>query len=350
MSQEAYKLNVQDMVSISPSKICKTVSITKSYKNSLGYWEYTEKPKTQPNENPSPLKRQFHNFNISENSARRLKQKIEYLFLYARKRNIITYNGKRLQSFKVCFLTLTLPSIQQHNTGILISTCLDSFLQTLRKRLGMKNYVWRLEFQSNGNAHFHICTDTYIDYYFAKKHWNKALNSLGYIDRYTEKMSELTYNQYCERFGKNYKGEKISNDIMYKRWQSGVKSKWKSPNTVDVKNARSSDNIGFYISKYFSKKEKSSKKNQLDTEENSFAIRLCFWSRTLSRMMPESMPAEYYNVDIIDLLDNDESVIKCVFDYCVVYYYDIKKLNPFLRTYLLEFFEKLKVEEAYQSA
>ena len=68
MHKELYKLNVQEMISISPSKVCKTISISKSVKNSLGYWELKEK-----NKNTSSLKKlekKYHNFEISENSQK----------------------------------------------------------------------------------------------------------------------------------------------------------------------------------------------------------------------------------------------------------------------------------------
>lgn len=342
---EQYILNVEKCISISPSKVSITNQITKSYKNSLGYWEYKERPKVSNNNNS--VKRKFHEFNISINSQRKLRQKIEYLFLYAKPRNIITYNGKKIPSFKVCFLTLTLPSKQIHNSGTIITTILDDFLQVLRKRLGMKNYVWRLEFQSNGNIHFHICTDTYVDYYFALRHWNKSLNKLGYVDRYSSEMSKLSFLDYSKRFGKNYKGVPIDRNILLKRYQNGVKTKWNKPNTVDVKNAKSKDSIGFYISKYFSKNEKGCKCNQLDNEGNSFAIRLCFWSRSLSRLSPESISEFYYEVDVHKYLLQDESVNIVVYDYCTVIYFDLHKLKPFIKDYLKHYFNLVKNEAEY---
>lgn len=343
--KEAYKLNVEKCISISPSKVSITNQITKSYKNSLGYWEYKEKPKT--NSKTNSIKRKFHEFNISLNSSRKLRQKIEYLFLYAKPRNIITYNGKKIPSFKVCFLTLTLPSKQIHNSGTIITTVLDDFLQTLRKRLGMKNYVWRLEFQNNGNIHFHICTDTYVDYYFALRHWNKSLNKLGYIDRYSLEMSKLSFNDYSKRFGKNYKGEYVDRNILLKRYQNGVKTKWNKPNTVDVKNAKSKDSIGFYISKYFSKSDKGVKCNVLDNEDNSFAIRLCYWSRSLSRLAPESISEFYYEIDVHKYLLMEDSVNVVVYDYCTVIYFDLHKLKPFLKDYLKHYFGIVKKEAEY---
>lgn len=342
-----YKLYVQEMVSVLPSKVSVTTEIQKQIKNSKGSWIFKPKFKSTSNNDVPKLVRKFHNFEISQNSARKLRQKIDFLYHYSKNRTVRTYTGKKLRNFKTCFLTLTLPSEQVHNTGMIITNCLDPFLQICRQRLKMQNYVWRLEFQGNGNAHFHILTDTYIDYYFARKHWNKCINYLGYLDRYKEKMNALSYSGYCDLYGKDFKGNEISPAVLFKRYSTGVATKWNKPNSVDVKAIRSNKEIALYISKYFSKKEKTAKCNALDNEENSFAIRLCFWSRSLSRLKLETMPRDFYTVDIVRLLASDENVLRCVYEYCVVYYFDLKDVHHLLRDYINEYFEKLRVECEY---
>lgn len=348
MSKEAYKLNVQEMISISPSKVCKTISVSKSYKNSMGSWEYSPKIKSGTTE--KKLVKKYHNFEISPNSQKNLRSKVEWLFQYARSRNIKTYTNKIIKNYKCGFITLTLPSKQKHNTGYIITQMLDEFLQQLRKRIKMINYVWRLEFQANGNAHFHIVTDSYCDYYLALKVWNKILNAHGYIEPYKNKMSALSYNQYVARFGKKKNGEKIQNEVLFKRYNYGKSTNWSNPNTVDCKNISKGGSISFYISKYFSKKEKSAKKNELDNEANSFALRLCFWSRSLSRCKAESMPIEYYDANVFEILKKDESVYCVVYDYCTVLYYEFHKLGDFAQEVLNRYFKQCKFDDNYTPA
>lgn len=342
-----YRLRVLQMVSVLPSKVSVTTDISKQYRDSSGNWIFREKKPVSNVSNEKKLVRKFHNFDISVNSARNLRKKIDFLYYYSNARRVKTYSGKVISNFKVLFLTLTIPSQQIHNTGMIITNILDPFLQICRQRLKMQNYVWRLEFQANGNAHFHILTDTYIDYYFAKKHWNKCLNNLGYIDAYRAKMEALSYNDYCQAYGKDYKGNKVSNDVLFKRYNAGKSTNWKNPNSVDVKSIRSSREISFYISKYFSKKDKGQKCNALDNEENSFALRLCYWSRSLSRLELESMPYDYYDADFVELLEADASVIRCVYDYCVVYYYDIATVGIYLKKAINAVLERVRLEADY---
>ena len=164
------------------------------------------------------------------------------------------------------------------------------------------------------------------------------------------KMKALSYTEYCQLYGKDFKGEKVSNELLYKRYNAGKSTNWKNPNSVDVKSIRSSREISFYVSKYFSKKDKGQKCNELDTEENSFALRLCYWSRSLSRLKLESMPYDYYEADIVQLLDADESVIRCVYDYCVVYYFDISNVGIYLKKALNAVLERVRLEAEYVAA
>lgn len=208
----------------------------------------------------------------------------------------------------------------------------------------MNNYVWRLEFQANGNVHYHIATDTYIDYFFAQKSWNAILSKHGYIQSYATRMQSLSYTDYLARY---CSGSSAPADVLYKRYVTGKASGWSNPNTVDVKNAKSSDNIGYYISKYFSKKEKSAAKNNLDNETNGFAVRLCFWSRSLSRCKAESMPVDYFPCDFRKLLKNCDGAIEKVFDYCRVIYFDWHKLASWAKWALGAYFAQEMKENDY---
>ena len=118
-----YKIHVLDKISISPSSVSFTQQISKQYKNSLGQWVFKEsKPcvKNGDHKKENTLRKEWHKMEISKNSQRNLRQKIEYLFLYAKPRRIRTYNQKILANFKVVFLTLKMPSKKIRWAGLLV--------------------------------------------------------------------------------------------------------------------------------------------------------------------------------------------------------------------------------------
>lgn len=343
-----------DYYSLHPSKFVHTVRRETLAKNPEGYYEkykyVSNAPASDFVQSRAPkknLKKSFHNFRISDNSSRNLRSKVDYLFLFANKRSVRTYRNKKIKDFKCTFLTLTLPATQKTPTSVLQKEVFEPFLQSLRQRLGMQNYVWRLEFQKNGNAHYHIITDTYVDYYFARRRWNECLEYHGYITDYSSIMSAMSYSEYEYKYKKSFKG---SASQLFERYKAAKKENWQNPNSVDVKVLSSKNRIGGYIAKYFSKGSKNTICNKLDNESNAFALRLAFWSRSLSRCKSESMPIEYYPADYNNLLKAVESVIHKAFDYCRVAYFEFTELPATVQRMLWQYFGRVKSEINYISA
>lgn len=344
--------------SIRPDRISRVVRARKLVLHPDGYYcSHKERLKTLltattkntngPGSSTPRLQRKFHNFLISENSRRNLRDKINYLHTFANARTITTYTGKTIYNFKCAFVTLTLPSAQKTPTHAVSKELLDPLLQVLRQRLKMENYVWRLEFQKNGNVHYHIVTDTYIDYHFVSQQWNNILEKHGYISDYAAKMKSLGWSGYLATYGQNPKTNKAD---LFERWQKGESQLWRQPNTADVRNVAGNRNIGGYISKYFSKPAGASVSNSLDNEANSFGLRLCFWSRSLSRVKTDSMPMGYYQANFVKLLQSVPGVVKKVFDYATVWYYDLNTLPYSVKSFFDDFFTKEKELVGYFGA
>ena len=293
------------------------------------------------------VERKFHNFQISTNSRKKLIEKILWLNQFAKSRTIRTYSGKQIFNFRTSFITLTLPAQQEHSTAEISKECFERFLTTLRNRLKMINYVWKLEFQENGNVHYHLITDTYVDYFWALKHWNNIINKLGYVDRYRERMNVLSFEEYRNQFGGEHK-----NDIklMASRYAKGKREDWKQPNSVDMRAVRTNNNLHYYLSKYFAKAGEKANVNAYDNEENSFALRLCFWSRSLSKVSTLSMPEQFYNFDFFPFFETAKNVVLRVYDYCRVAYYSLSQFSDDRKRELYILFNQLKLSFGYKSA
>jgi len=274
------------------------------------------------NEKPK-VKRSFHNFRISTNAMRTLKTKINWLYYLAKPRTIQTYSKKKIFNFKLGFYTFTLPSKQQHPTHEITTRLFNQLLTELRQRTQLKNYVWRLEFQRNKNVHYHLVTDTYLDYFFIKKIWNRILSNAGYIKAYQEKHKKLSFKQYNDLYNRD---GKIDKNKMSKRFARGKKEDWKNPNTVDVKPVVSKKAIAVYISKYFAKnKEGKTIKNDLDNEENSSNLRLWFCSRSLSKLHKVTEYAEAFKDDIFEMAKEIKDCLLVINDYVRVVCFDLSK-------------------------
>jgi hypothetical protein len=251
------------------------------------------------NSNTKTIIKKFHNFNISHNANKTIKEKINWLYYLSKSRYKQTYSGKSIYNYKLSFITLTLPSTQIHSTSFITKNIWNHFLVEIRKVAKMDNYVWRLEFQENRNVHYHLVSDSYLDYYMILKVWNRIINKFGYVDAYSKRFNKLSLDAYNKLTNSN---NKIDFEIIKKRYLKGLKNKWMVPNSVDVKSVMNRKKISNYIAKYFGKSSNNENNcNSLDNENNSFSLRLWFCSRTLSKLksVTDYFENVSYNINFI---------------------------------------------------
>lgn len=289
--------------------------------------------------------RSFHNFELSPNAYRSLRQKITWLYHASKKRDIKTYSGRHIFSFRCAFITFTLPSSQKTPTIDVTSRLFNNCLTVLRQRFGMQNYVWRLEFQGNGNVHYHLATDSYIDYFAVQKVWNQILELDGYISDYRQKHEKMTLKDYVTQYGKQ---GTVPFQVLAKRYAKGKATNWSNPNSVDVKSIVSKNAIAAYISKYFGKSSKKAKKcNPLDNEDNSSSLRLWFCSRGLSRLKTISDYLPHVSFSPESLVRECRGFKRIVYQYAVVYYFELKTSIGWSRRFLESVFSGYLKEMGY---
>ena len=308
--------------------------------NEVSWYGKNDKPseKSRSVSSSPKVSKQFHNFKISSAAHKNIQEKITWLYTLGKSRYVKTYSGKEIFNFKINFLTLTLPSSQVHNTATITNDLFNQFLTEIRQRTRMENYVWRLEFQGNGNVHYHIVTDTFIDYFFARKIWNRILNKFAYIDNFAEKMNGLSLNEYFQKYGQD-KHENFTK--IAKAYAKGVAEKWRNPPTVDVKVCTSQNAISNYISKYFSKNDDAKCIcNPLDNEQNSFSLRLWFCSRSLSKLKSiiEFQEAANFRPDV--LIKFAEKVKTYIHKYAVCYYFELRQMSNYVKSVLYPYFHE----------
>jgi hypothetical protein len=118
----------------------------------------------------------------SRKSMSRLSNAINWLLYFSDKKTVYSkkaFNNKHYFTFKLAFITLTLPDAQQHNDKFCKEKMLVPFLDWLT-RYNNSSYVWKTETQINGNIHFHITIDTFIHWKSIRAKWNKICAAHNY--------------------------------------------------------------------------------------------------------------------------------------------------------------------------
>jgi len=191
---------------------------------------------------------ELKDFGILSNAQKKtLKKNVENLI------NLVTINYDRKKIVKnqkfIAFVTLTLPSSQKH-TDTVLRKSLVRFIENLTKTYKVQHYVWKAETQKNGNIHFHLLIDRFIDWQVIKSLWNKQLFKLGYIDFYQKKMKSF----FREGF-KLLPNDKRKKEQQIKAYESNLASNFTTPNTTDIHSLKGVSNITNYIIKYMTKLE-----------------------------------------------------------------------------------------------
>jgi hypothetical protein len=151
-------------------------------------------------------------------AKKRLAKSLNLLVAIARPKSVINPSTNKPYTFRVNFVTLTLPAAQRGvSDRELKKRAFDPFIKSMRRKHGLRSYVWRAERQFNGNLHFHVTTDTYLPYSSIRDEWNRFLSRFHFIDEFEAKHGHA------------------------------------EPNSTDVHAVHKIDNIAAYMVKYMSK-------------------------------------------------------------------------------------------------
>lgn len=205
------------------------------------------------NDKNKPPKFKHHTGIISKKATKRINNAIDWLLLLARDKEAFNIKEKRKFKFKICFITLTLSSEQKHSDNEIKNKLLNQFLVEARKKWKVDKYVWRAEKQVNGNIHFHIVIDKFIDYKSLVTTWNRIQNKLGYIDQYSLNQKEFFKNGFVFR---KKLAKKWSYARQRKAYYAGKACGFKCPNSTDIHSVKGIKNLSAYLSKYCTKNPK----------------------------------------------------------------------------------------------
>lgn len=141
------------------------------------------------------LKVNKHKGKLSAKAQKDLKCCVNWLVAASKLKTIWHAESKKYYSFKVNFITLTLPDTDHPIDDVTLKKdLLNPLLTTLRKGYGLKNYIWKLEFQQNGKLHVHLTTDTFIYWKDIRRLWNKRLIACGHMARFIREQGHSNPN------------------------------------------------------------------------------------------------------------------------------------------------------------
>jgi|SRR5665213_74270 len=202
-----------------------------------------------------------HKHSLSKGACKKVRNALNMLVYIADDKPIFPDNKDCKIFFKVNTCMMSLPSRQVHTDEQIKKLILDPFLKACKYHFGLTNYFWKSEAQDNGNIHFHLETDCYMEVNKFRSLWNHQLDRYGYIQAYRENQIEkhksgFYYNK--EQYKINFKTKektKISYIDQKKSYEKGMVNNWSDPNTCTVRSIINVNNLAAYLVTYLSKKD-----------------------------------------------------------------------------------------------
>lgn len=167
--------------------------------------------------NQSNLDDNEHKGKVSKAAQKKIENAVAWLLYSAKPKKVFDKSTGKSFSFRLNFITLTLPATQVHSDTEITDKCLKNFLDVWRKNQKGLAYVWKAETQANGNLHFHLVSNQFLHYEKLRKWWNKSVELLGYVSSFE------------------------------------LKHKHRNPNSVDVHSVKHVRKIVSYLGKYMCK-------------------------------------------------------------------------------------------------
>jgi hypothetical protein len=205
--------------------------------------------------------------------------------------------------FQIGMITLTLSDNSRFISGKEChKTCLRPFLDWLTKTKKCNFYLWKAERQSshdhsgnlkksNGQLHYHVLIDIYVNWTEVKKKWNSLQAAAGYLADF-----EAKYNH-------------------------------TNPNSIDIHKMYSVNDLGAYLLKYITKESKREENETDEDFQNRTSVGGKVWDCSLNLKGRKFYNTPYTN-DIeknLSYLVKSNHVVKMEQDFCTMYFFkDVK--------------------------
>lgn len=119
---------------------------------------------------------------VTKDAAKRIRRAVDMLLQIAKPELVFNPVINRQIMHTLSFITLTISAKERHLTASEgHKLLLAPWLLRMKRKAGMTTYIWKAEFQKNGQLHYHITTPSFIHYSLIRDEWNNILSKAGML-------------------------------------------------------------------------------------------------------------------------------------------------------------------------
>lgn len=131
---------------------------------------------------------------VTSHSAKRIKCALDILLQRSPQVRIFNPISESYHDFRINFTTLTVAAKQNITAREAYDKLLAEWLRYMRRKCGLRDYLWKAELQERGQIHYHVATNTFIDYRTIKWRWNSLQKRAGLLVGYHNKYGHWNPN------------------------------------------------------------------------------------------------------------------------------------------------------------
>lgn len=131
---------------------------------------------------------------VTEGAKRRLMSALDILVQRAEVRAEAAARADEPPKMVMNFVTLTLAEQRNLEVKEAYEKLLRPWLRYMKDKAGMKDYVWKAEYQKRGQVHYHLATDIYLDWKTVRWKWNQLQRQERHLDAFALKYGHFNPN------------------------------------------------------------------------------------------------------------------------------------------------------------
>lgn len=131
---------------------------------------------------------------MTDHTRKRLQSACDILVQRTPATRIFNPVSETTHDFRLSFMTLTQPPDRILDARQGYDLLLKDFLHHLKRKEGLRDYVWKFERQQNGQAHWHLASAQYIRWEVVRWAWNTRLRRSGQLDGFAKRYGHFNPN------------------------------------------------------------------------------------------------------------------------------------------------------------
>jgi hypothetical protein len=127
---------------------------------------------------------------VTFHSQKRIRKAVDILLQITEPKLMFNPVIERQVMHRLSFITVTISANERHITSKEgYQLLLKPFLQKMKRKRAMITYIWKAEYQKNGQLHYHIITPSWVHYQDIQDDWNNTLAQHGFLSHWRKSHS-----------------------------------------------------------------------------------------------------------------------------------------------------------------